>query len=136
MEVPMNTVRSRRGFVRAAASLLTVFASVLAAVVAPAPASAATTGYVYLVTPQWWGWCPGSGNYVTRVDYVVSSISSGGDSGDDIVYAKVNLNESQTVVMAVQCKKTLPQGSSTSIKPTRTGQTFFLGYPSGSWTSG
>ncbi|WBC03315.1 hypothetical protein [Micromonospora sp. WMMA1976] len=91
---------------------------------------------MYLVTPRWWGWCPGNGNYVTGVNYAVSNVSSGGDSGDDIVYAKVNLNQAQDVVMGVQCAKNTPQGSSASITPTRSGQTFYMGFPTGSWTAG
>ncbi|MFJ1542251.1 hypothetical protein ACIODS_27305 [Micromonospora chalcea] len=133
----MQTTRSRRRLSRSFAGALAAAASLCAAfVVPPAPANAATTGYVYLVTPKWWGWCPGSNNAITWVGWVNSSISSGGDSGDDIVYAKVNLNVSQTVVMTVQCSRSTPQGASASIKPTRTGQTFFMGYPSGSYTDG
>lgn len=128
----MKSMQIRRWIARtmAAASLVAGMA-----LVAVTPAHAAT-GNVYLVTPRWWGWCPGGDNYVTWVSYAVSSVSSGGDGGDDIVYAKVILNQAQDVVMGVQCKKTLPQGSSTSITPTRSGQTFFMGFPSGSWTSG
>jgi hypothetical protein len=133
----VQSTRSRHRLHRALVGVLAAVASLVAAlVIAPAPASAATTGYVYLVTPKWWGWCPGSNNAITWVGWVNSNISSGGDSGDDIVYAKVYLGQSQEVVMAVQCSKTTPQGSTTTIKPTRTGQTFFMGYPSGSYTSG
>lgn len=98
-----------------------------------APAAAATTGWVYLVTPRWWGWCPGSGNYVTRVDYYNGDFSSGGDAGDDIVYAKVQLNAPNTITMAVQCAKNLPQGSQVTITPSRNNQTWYMGYPSGAW---
>jgi hypothetical protein len=101
----------------------------------PSGASARTTsyGYVYLVTPHWWGWCPGISNWVTWVGWVDGVMSSGGDGGDDIVYARVNLNTWNTVVMAVQCAKTLPQGMTYSIYPTRNGQAFYFGYPAGVW---
>lgn len=104
----------------------------LGTLVAAPPANAAT-GYVYLVTPRWWGWCPGNGNYVKRVDYVNGILSSGGDKGDDIVYAKVDLKRDNTIVMSVQCAKNNPQGSIATIKPNRTGQTFWMGYPSGAY---
>lgn len=111
-----------------------IVASAALVVASPAATSASTSyGYVYLVTPRWWGWCPGKSNAVKRVDYVVDNVSSGGDSGDDIVYAKVRLNQNNTVTMAVQCTKTLPQGSQETIKPTRNKQTFWMGYPSGAY---
>lgn len=116
--------------------VLSLFASVTLAISAlllsAAPAHAAT-GYVYLVTPKWWGWCPGSGNYVTHVDYVNGSFSSGGDGGDDVVYAHVQLGTPNTITMAVQCARSLPQGSQATITPARTGQSWFMGYPSGAW---
>jgi hypothetical protein len=115
--------------------LVAALAVIVTAAAWPAAGSAraASTGYVYLVTPHWWSWCPGSGNYVTFVYYVNGSLSSGGDGGDDIVYAKVNLNASNTIVMADRCAKTLPQGGTYNISPTRTGQTWWLGYPSGTY---
>lgn len=106
------------------------------AAIGPAGPATAATASVYLVTPKWWGWCPGSGNSVTRVNYVVAGVSQGGDSGDDVVYARVNLNVNNTVIMAVTCRFNTPQGSSAVIRPTRNGQTFFMGFPDGSWTSG
>jgi hypothetical protein len=115
------------------ALLLAVAMGAGSMLLSPFPARAATTGWVYLVTPRWWGWCPGSGNYVTWVDYANGNVSSGGDGGDDIVYAKVQLNTSNTITMAVQCRKNLPQGSQVTITPTRNNQTWFLGYPSGAW---
>lgn len=112
--------------------LIAVLAVGLGSFMATPPADAAT-GYVYLVVPKWWGWCPGSSNYATWVGYVNSNVSSGGDSGDDIVYARVNLNQPNTITMAVHCRRTLPQGSQATIRPTRNNQTFWMGYPSGAY---
>ncbi|HEX4491962.1 MAG TPA: hypothetical protein VH914_12215 [Acidimicrobiia bacterium] len=92
------------------------------------PASA-STGNVYVVTARQDGWCPGSGNYVTFVNWATFSgpvTASGGDGGDDIVYPRVALNTSNTIVLAVSCKKTTPMGTSIDIKPTRTGLTYFV----------
>jgi hypothetical protein len=111
--------------------------SIVAAV--PAPANAYSYGWVYIVVPKWWGWCPNPSylnNYVTYVNYDVSGVSSGGDGGDDIVYAKVLLNQTNTVNLGVQCRWTMPQAATTRIVPTRTGQTFFVGATGGNYRQG
>ena len=116
---------------RAAVAAAMAIAAGTATVAAAAPAEAATYGYVYLVTPQWWGWCPNSS--ITFVHFTVAGISDGGDSGDDVVYARVALNQNNNVSMSDACRWSTPMGSLATIYPTRNNETFWMGYPGGSY---
>jgi hypothetical protein len=98
-----------------------------------ASAASANSG-VYAVAPQWWGWCLGWGNYVTYVHYI--NFTTGqqyGDWGDDIVWMPVANGQWNSVQIAVQCRWSMPQGWNYSILPTRYGQTWWFGYPGGTY---
>jgi hypothetical protein len=116
---------------------LAVFAGVLLALttmaMTAAPAAAVTSNAgIYAITPQWGGWCPkGTGvaryNKVTHVRYVNHTTGDQwGDSGDDIVWARVRLNQNNSITMAVQCRWSMPQGTNFTIRPTRNGQSFWF----------
>jgi hypothetical protein len=106
--------------------------AVVAALAATSRASAGSGG-VYVVTPTWWGWCPGSS--VTAVYYFnQTNGASGGDSGDDIVWAPVILNQSNALTVIVKCRATSESSSTyTFIRPTRTGQAWYIGANGGTW---
>lgn len=115
--------------------IATVMTAVLPAAAPAAPArSSAAVGYVYLVTPKWWGWCPYSS--ITYVGWFNAGVSQGGDGGNDIVYAKVLLKQDNRITMQVSCSRSMPMGNVvTTIRPNRNGQTFWFGYPAGVWSN-
>lgn len=105
--------------------------SVLCGSVAGAPAaSAASYGWNYISLPTWLGNCPGGGS-VRYLQVMVGDTWSGGDYGDDLVYAKVRMNENQTVVAQGQCvsgsRTYWGPASSNTIRPTRQNQTWWVG---------
>lgn len=95
-----------------------------------APAQAADS-WVYISLPTWLGNCPGGGSVKMVYLSVGDTWSTAGDAGDDIVYAKVHLNQSQPVTGEGLCYK----GSQTyygpafyqDITPTRLKQTWWVG---------
>lgn len=129
--------RSRqRGLVRLTIRLAAVALAVVAgAVVAATPAHAVTYGWNYISLPTWAGNCPQGGS----VKYLFVSIGdswSGGDSGDDLVYGKVRLNEDQQVSAQGLCYQGSLSywgpASQQTIHPTRNNQTWWVG-PAGVW---
>lgn len=119
----------RRRFATAAV----VLAISSAAILAVSASASASTGGVYLVTPTWWGWCPGSS--VTAVHYVNQTTgATGGDSGDDIAWASVNLNQTNYLTVWVTCRATWESSATyTNIRPTRSGQAWYIGADSNTW---
>ena len=115
------------------ASLLLAAGAVTAPLALSAAPAAAANGGVYVVTPTWWGWC--SGSSVTGVYWFNQTTGgSGGDTGDDIAWIPVNLNTSNELTLTVQCANPQRNGATyTFIRPTRNGQTWFIG--SGGGTS-
>lgn len=93
----------------------------------------AASGGVYVITPTWWGWCPGSS--VTAVYYFnQTNGASGGDAGDDVIWVPVNLYQTNFLTVIVKCRATWESSSTyTNIYPTRTGQSWFIGAGGGTW---
>lgn len=114
------------------AALVVLVAMIASAVVLALSASAsASNGGVYMVTPTWWGWCPGSS--VFHVDWWTSG-TNGGDSGDDIVWVPVNLHQWNNVTLTVWCRGWALSGTqNVDIYPTRNGQAWFVGAGGGTW---
>jgi hypothetical protein len=128
---------SKRGR-KIAAIALAISALSGGALAAAAPAQAATFGWVYISFPKWLGNCSTNNGSVTTV---WGATSPGGtrwnaDSGDDIVYGKVALNQANSVQYTLFCAKGVASvyqpGISTSFVPTRNNQTIWVG-PTG-WT--
>lgn len=120
------------------ATVIAVALSIGTALGGAAPANAAT-GWIYISFPKWLGNCPAGGSVFAILASVGGTWSTGGrfDWGDDLVYAKVNLNQSQSVSAQVWCAKspgrTKPErfnvshSVSQTIKPTRNNQTVWVG---------
>ncbi|WP_157734991.1 hypothetical protein [Pseudofrankia inefficax] len=114
------------------AAFVSALFGVLAAAgaVTAAPASAASSGWDYISLPTWLGNCPGGGS-VQYLQVMVGDTWSGGDAGDDLVYAKVVIGQNQTVVAEGLCYKGTQSywgpASSQTIHPTRSGQTWWVG---------
>jgi hypothetical protein len=120
---------------RAAVALIVAGTSAVAA--APAHAVPANGG-VYVITPAWWGHCPGTGvaGLATVNSYV--GHSQPGDYGDDVAWMPVRLNTTQSVQIKVACKRFgFVTGASISarITPRRNGQSFFFGPDSSFWSN-
>lgn len=115
--------------------LATSIAAAAPLLIPASPASAATTKWVYIVFPGWWGNCPGA--RVAGVQAAVSNVwSTGGwDLGDDIVYAKVKVGVSQSLSSNLMCRKAFRpvgyQAGSTTIKPQSNTRTIFVGATGG-----
>lgn len=111
-------------------AILLALSSTVASIAIASERVAAGSG-VYVVTPTWWGWC--SGSSVTGVYWFNQTTGgSGGDTGDDIGWIPVNLNSSNELTLTVKCAN--PQrngGTYTFIKPTRNGQTWYIGSTGG-----
>jgi len=98
-------------------------------------ASASGYGWDYISLPTWAGNCPAGGS-VKFMQIMVGDTWSGGDWGDDLVYAKVVLGQDQPVVGQGLCYN----GSRSywgpsfyqTIHPTRSNQTWWVG-PYGVW---
>ena len=110
---------------------LSVATGLTATVGLATPASAAGNGGVYLITPKSWGWCPNivkQNNFpynVAQENYTTHDSSA--DSGDDIIWSRVNLNQNNNIDVQVGC--ILEYGShgvSITIRPTRNGQSWFI----------
>ena|SRR2546421_13025412 len=122
----------RRGLV-----LLALVASLssVTAISAAMPAKAATANSgIYVVMPSWWGWCAGYGNYATYAYSInFTSGTQHSDWGDDIVWMPVVNNQWNSIQVGVQCRWSMPQGWNFSIYPTRYGETYWFGYPGGTY---
>jgi hypothetical protein len=116
------------------ATWLAILAAVCAfGAVTASASSAGSNGGVYLVTPHSWGWCPTSS---VKAVYFFNTTTgaSGGDIGDDIAWVPVALNTSNELTITVGCTK--PQensGTYVFIRPTRSGQAWYVGPGAGTW---
>jgi hypothetical protein len=103
--------------------------------VTPKQASASGYGWDYISLPTWAGNCPAGGS-VKFMQIMVGNTWSGGDYGDDLVYAKVVLGQDQSVVGQGFCyngSRSYPGTPFTqTIHPTRSDQTWWVG-PYGVW---
>jgi len=102
-----------------------------------APAYAYSYGWIYLSFPTWLGNCPGGGSVYTIMAAVgpYDDVWSGGDSGDDIIYPKVAMGQTNQVAAAVLCKNGNRSYWNDAVvatfKPTRNNETVWVG-PAGS----
>jgi hypothetical protein len=99
-----------------------------------APASAAGSTFNYIVMPTWRGNCPGGGSvtWVGASSFSPSTSGTAADSGDDIVYLRVGLNENVNVVGNVRCTVAgvftyNGPAVSVTIFPTRANQAWYIG---------
>lgn len=126
--------RARRAY-----RLLSLFAATIAmtatVALAATPAQAVTYGWNYISLPTWAGNCPQGGS-VKYLFVTIGDSWSGGDSGDDLVYGRVRLNESQRVTAQGLCYRGSVSywgpASQQTIRPTRNNQTWWVG-PGGVW---
>lgn len=108
-------------------------------VVTPGEAQGASVGWAYIAFPTWLGNCGAAGGSVYAVQAMVggTDVTRGFDFGDDIIYAKVKLKQSQDVSAQVWCSQRKPKSKparfllshavSQKIKPTRDKQTAWVG---------
>jgi hypothetical protein len=123
--------RLRRAVV---AALAVATAGVGALALTASAAQAYPYSNVYVSFPTWLGNCPGGGS-VTGIFGANGNIwSTAGDWGDDLIYPRVNLNANNAVSAKVFCSRPLWRGGnywgpavSANIRPTRGGQTFWIG---------
>lgn len=123
-------MRIKRAFRTVAAAVLMTASSLTVAT----PASAAT-GYIYVSLPTWLGNCSLGGNvkYVGMSSYSSSTSGYSADSGDDLAYLRVGINESVNLIGQGICFKSgrPPQYNTpivnVHVRPTRHGQTFWVG---------
>ncbi len=113
--------------------LVIVIVTALMALVSNAsPASAVTADAgAWVVAPNWWGWC--GGGKVTKVivtNYTTGTTDQGWD-GADKVYIKVKKNMNNNIQTNVRCQWVTPHGAYHTLNVGGSGQTFFVGYPSG-----
>jgi hypothetical protein len=117
---------------RAVVTVLSILAMIGAVLVVAEPAQAAGgNGWVYISLPTWLNNCP-SGGAVRYPRVAVGATWSGGDYGDDLVYAFVVLNTNQTVSGQGLCYFGSTYGYpgpafSQTIRPTRNNQTWWVG---------
>lgn len=127
-DLPGQTAKRHRRMRRLAAGTATLALAGLTAI--PGTAYGQSYGWDYISLPTWEGNCPGGGS-VKFMQVSVGDTWSGGDFGDDLVYAKVVLGQNQPVVGQGLCYK----GSKScwgpafyqTIHPSRTGQTWWVG---------
>lgn len=104
-------------------------------VINPTRAHAAGYGWDYISLPTWAGNCPAGGS-VKYMQIMVGTTWSGGDWGDDLVYAEVMIDQWQPVVgegLCVNGSKSYWGPAFTQwIYPTRSNQTWWVG-PYGVW---
>jgi hypothetical protein len=99
----------------------------------PSVGAKATSSGVYIVTPQWWGWCPHNGVHAVY-GWNLTNGASAGDAGDDIIWLGVNLNQPNEISVQVECNGGLwSTATYTWIRPTRNGQSWFIGTNAGTW---
>lgn len=121
--------RLRRALAAISLGLVTIGSST---VTGPA-ADAATYGWVYISTPTWLANCNwGSNGKVTALLLSVEGTwsTTSWDRGDDLVYAKVRLGETQRVSYTAYCNKwpgSYQSGVTQTIRPTRSNQTVWIG---------
>ena len=105
-------------------------AGVSLAVATPAHAA---VGYNYVSLPTWLGNCPSGGSvkYLQVSTWATQGSGYAADFGDDLVYVSVGLNMDNTVVAQPLCYKGNQTywgpASSNTIRPTRGGQTWWVG---------
>lgn len=123
-------MESHAPFRRLLAAVVVALSALVTAVASPSAASAASYGWNYISLPTWLNNCPGGGS-VKEVRVVVGTTWSGGDAGDDLVYAKVTMNANQTVIATGRCVigtfSYWGPASSNTIRPTRQNQTWWVG---------
>jgi hypothetical protein len=100
-------------------------------------AEAGPVGYVYIAFPKSKGNCGPAGKVWAIKASVGATYTSTWDYGDDLIYAKVTLKQSQSVSAQVWCSQSKPKTKpsrflmshavSQNIKPTRNNQTVFVG---------
>ncbi len=100
------------------------------AILAAPPAEAASTGWIYLVYPSWYGNCPNG--KVAAIQAASRHTSTNWDAGDDIVYLKLDLNRRNTVNANLMCKRGrhiigYQTVTRSDLVPTRNRQTIWLG---------
>ena len=125
--------RGRRLRMLLAAVVLALALMAVAGSVTATEAQAAT-GKIYIAFPTWLGNAPNGGKVIGV--YAMSgdlwATPAGGDWGDDVIYPTVRFNTDNTIVFKTYCQKPFWQsywtaGWSSTIRPTRSGQTFWLG---------
>lgn len=119
-----------------AIAVATAFLAIAGVAGLSSPAQAAPVGNVYVSFPTWLANCPGGGS-VTGINAAVGNLwvtPAGGDWGDDLVYPRVNLNANNTISAQNFCARPWWQGGgywapavSVTFRPTRNGQTFWVG---------
>jgi len=116
-----------------AAVVMAIALSAVAGSVSATEARAAT-GKIYIAFPTWLGNAPSGGKVVAV--YAMSgnlwATPASGDWGDDIIYPTVRFSSNNEIVFKTYCQKPFWQsywtaGWSSTIYPTRSGQTFWLG---------
>ena len=122
--------------VRRAAVALAVVAvgSVGALALTTSAAQAAPVSNVYVSYPTWLGNCPGGGS-VTGIFAANGALwSNAGDWGDDLIYPRVYLNAGNPISARLYCSRPWYRGGDywgptvyANIRPTRGGQTFWVG---------
>lgn len=114
---------------RAFAVLALILAATLGSSVLASPAHAATA-HVYISFPTWLGNCPGGGS-VVAINASTPLDSVAGDTGDDLVYLRVNLNQRNQINATVGCRNrgVLVWNTVTRSDPVPTygGQTLWVG---------
>lgn len=119
---------------RLAATMLALGAFLVPLGLTASPAQAAVQGNVYVAFPKWLGNCPNGGS-VTAILADNSGVwsTTRWDTGDDLIYPRVNMNTDNRISYTVFCKTTwygagyYQPGYSVTIRPTRNGQTFWVG---------
>lgn len=118
---------------KAAAALALGLVSAGSSTLAAPAADASTYGWVYISAPTWLGNCNwGSNGSVTGLLVSVGNTWSTTSwyRGDDLVYARVRLGESQQVSYTAYCNKwpgSYQPGVAQMIRPTRNNQTVWVG---------
>jgi hypothetical protein len=116
-------------------AVLAATATAVSTLLTGTPASAASTGYIYVSLPTWLGNCSlgGSVQYVGMSSFSNTTSGYSSDFGDDLAYLRVGLNESVNLIGQGICyKSSRPPQYNTPVvnvwvRPTRHGQTFWVG---------
>lgn len=120
-----------RGIALAVAATSVALSSLLGVTALMArPAAAAGYGWDYISLPTWLANCPGGGS-VKYMQVMVGSTWSGGDYGDDLVYARVVVGDDQPVVGKGLCyngnRSYWGPDFYQTIHPNRSNQTWWVG---------
>ena len=124
--------RPRSAAISAVLALAILFG---ASLVAAPQASAASNGGVYIVASKSWGWCPNVSGFNNRPLHMhAANFTSGdsrSDSGDDVIWVGVRMNQANRVSVNVGCSLGYySTGTTITITPRRNGQAFYVA-PSG-----